>query len=245
MTEVAGSSSGKVRAVLSAEDPVVLFDLYGTLVPGGSRDQRDGVAHAVAEALEVDPGALAKLFRDTFHERTTGRLGDLKATIVELAARLGSAPDAAAVDRAAQLRLELNASLLAASWALPLLDRLRAHNVTIGVVSDCSAETPEAWTDCALARRVDATAFSCLLGVRKPDPAIYRAALNELGARPEQCMFIGDGASNELSGARDLGIRAIRYDDAGFDPTDRPNQEVAWNGERITELSEVLTLLRL
>ena len=223
----------------------VLFDLYGTLVPGGSRDQRDGVARAAAEALKVDPDGLATLFRDTFHERTTGRFGDLRATIVELAARLGTVPDAAAVDRVVELRLELNRTLLATGWALPVLDELRGCGVAIGVVSDCSAETPEVWTDSDLARRVDATVFSCLLGVRKPAPAIYRAVLNELGARPDQCVFIGDGGSNELSGARALGIRPIWYDDAGLDPTERPDQEVAWKGERITDLSEVLTLLRL
>lgn len=230
---------------MSSSRRVALFDLYGTLVPGGSRDRRDGVAHAVAEVLAVDPDALAKLFRDTFHERTTGRLGGLRATIAELASRSGSVAGEAAIDQAAELRLELNRELLASSWALPVLDELRADNVLIGVVSDCSAETPEAWADSALARRVDTTAFSCQLGVRKPDPAIYRAALNDLDVHPEQCVFIGDGASNELSGARALGIRAIWYDDDGFDPTERPDQEVAWDGERIRELSEVLALLRL
>lgn len=229
----------------SSSRQVALFDLYGTLVPGGSRDRRDSVALAVADALRVDPDALAKLFRDTFHERTTGRLGGLRATIAELATRLGTVASEAALNRAVELRLELNRELLASTWALPVLDELRGSGVSIGVVSDCSAETPDAWEGSALARRVDATAFSCRLGVRKPDPTIYRAALNELDAHPDQCVFIGDGASKELSGAQALGIRAIWYDDAGFDPTERPDQEESWNGERIGDLSELKALLRL
>lgn len=230
--------------VLSAEARVVLFDLYGTLVPGGSRAVRDQVAYAVAEALQVQPVPLAKLFRDTFHERTTGRLGDLSCTIVELARRLGSDPDVDSVERAVELRLEMNRRLLAASWALPVLDQLRAAGVSIAVVSDCSAETVVAWADSPLAPRVDVTAFSCLLGVRKPDPAIYHAALDGLGARPQQCVFVGDGASNELCGARAVGIRPIWYDDSGFDSTDRPDQEQSWRGERITNLNEIPTLLQ-
>ena len=223
--------------------PAVLFDLFGTLVPGGTRDQRDSVSRSVAIELGVAPDAFAQLVRDTFDDRTTGRLGGLTATIRELASRLGADPSAAAIARAVQLRLALNRSLFHGSWALPVLDRLRSRHVLIGVVSDCSAETPEVWEEGPLAARVDATAFSCLLGVRKPDPAIYLAATNALSVRPEECVFVGDGASNELSGARALGMRAIWYDDLGAQPTDRPNAEVAWRGERINNLNDLGDML--
>jgi putative hydrolase of the HAD superfamily len=180
----------------------------------------DAVAYAVANELEIDPGELAQLFRDTFEDRTTGRLGDMPATIVELAARLGACPDARLVDRAVQRRLEMTRALFRASWALPVLDRLRAENTQIGVVSDCSAETPAVWADSPLAARVDATAFSCVVGVRKPDPAMYLTVTTALNVSPERCIFVGDGASAELSGARTLGMRAIWFDNVGR--PDRP-----------------------
>lgn len=41
--------------------------------------------------------------------------------------------------------LLLNRELLVSTWALPILDELRGGGVSIGVVSDCSAETPDAW----------------------------------------------------------------------------------------------------
>jgi putative hydrolase of the HAD superfamily len=56
------------------------------------------------------------------------------------------------------------------------------------------------------------TAFfsSCFLGVRKPDEAIYRAALNISQKAPEECLFIDDRAPNVESAAR-IGIGAIHY----------------------------------
>ena len=52
--------------------------------------------------------------------------------------------------------------------------------------------------------------MSYKMGVRKPDPAIYRMALEELGAVGEQCFFIDDLATN-VQAARDLGINAHQF----------------------------------
>lgn len=51
---------------------------------------------------------------------------------------------------------------------------------------------------------------SCFLGVRKPDPAIYRQALEITQRRPEECLFIDDRAIN-VEVARQCGMRAIRF----------------------------------
>jgi len=43
--------------------------------------------------------------------------------------------------------------------------------------------------------------FSCEVGLAKPDPAIYHLAAARLGVEPAECLFVGDGGSDELSGA--------------------------------------------
>jgi len=48
------------------------------------------------------------------------------------------------------------------------------------------------------------------LGVRKPDPAIYLAALQQLGLPAEQVAFVGHKAS-ELDGARAVGLKTIAF----------------------------------
>lgn len=43
----------------------------------------------------------------------------------------------------------------------------------------------------------------------KPDPAIYRRALDDLGVMPSQVAFVGDGGSDELAGAAAVGMRSF------------------------------------
>lgn len=54
---------------------------------------------------------------------------------------------------------------------------------------------------------------SCYVGMAKPDPDIYRIALQITHVDPEQAIFIDDRAVN-LESAWDLGLRAVRYEGA-------------------------------
>ena len=60
----------------------------------------------------------------------------------------------------------------------------------------------------------DAITSSLDVGVRKPDPKIYCAALKQLGVAVEQAVFLGHKKS-ELDGARNIGLQTIafNYDD--------------------------------
>jgi putative hydrolase of the HAD superfamily len=60
-------------------------------------------------------------------------------------------------------------------------------------------------------RRFFKVAFSsCYVGLRKPDPAIYRRALDILGSDPARTLFIDDRQEN-VSGAVGAGMKAIRF----------------------------------
>lgn len=50
---------------------------------------------------------------------------------------------------------------------------------------------------------------SAELGVRKPDPAIFREALRRLGAAPEAAWFVGDSWANDVAGAAAAGLHPI------------------------------------
>jgi putative hydrolase of the HAD superfamily len=58
----------------------------------------------------------------------------------------------------------------------------------------------------------DAFLSSCYLGLAKPDPAIYRLALQLTGRSAEECVVIDDREDN-LAAARELGMRTISYRD--------------------------------
>jgi putative hydrolase of the HAD superfamily len=54
---------------------------------------------------------------------------------------------------------------------------------------------------------------SCFLGLRKPDEAIYRLALQATQRQPEECLFIDDREVN-LECPRELGMATILFRDA-------------------------------
>lgn len=56
----------------------------------------------------------------------------------------------------------------------------------------------------------DSVVSSQVLGIRKPNPTIYQAALQQLGVGPDQAVFVGH-KSSELKGARSVGMRTIAF----------------------------------
>lgn len=214
----------------------VIFDLYHTLLHGAN-DERDRVVARMGELVDVDPAALVQAYHDTWRDRLVR--WDAEQTVRILAERLGGSPSPAQVAQAAALRLELADRVLGAvsPTTLTVLDELRTAGWRLGLVSNATSETAQAWPVSALARRFDIAVFSCDLGVAKPDPDIYLAAVKGLGASPERCVYVGDGADGELAGAAALGMTVWRT-------TEHNDTDPSWPGPVIASLPELVPVLR-
>jgi putative hydrolase of the HAD superfamily len=223
----------------------VLLDLFGTLIPTGSQVARIHNLAAMARELGVDPESFAGRWLSTFDERARGVFGSLEETIERFARELGGTPNQGAVDRAAALRTGFARSLFdTGRSSLPALDALTSTGLRLAVVSDTSDDTVRVWPETAFAARFEAAVFSCVEGFRKPDPRMFRAALERLHVAPAACVFVGDGGSNELSGAEAVGVSAYQYcfpgeGDAAFRVDADPN----WAGARLTDLGDLLRLV--
>lgn len=57
--------------------------------------------------------------------------------------------------------------------------------------------------------KFDAMIISEAAGCKKPDPAIYRMALEQVGADPTEAVFVGDHPRNDIIGAAEAGMRGI------------------------------------
>ena len=248
---------GSVAAVRPAPVPIaidpgriraVVFDLFGTLVPGTPMARRAADAAATARILGVDPEAFHALLHVTFTERATGAMGDEHGVLRTLASRLGVVPSPGAVDAAADLRrAQLASDLVARPDAVPTLARLRAAGYRLGLVSDCGPEVPAIWTTLPLAPLVDATVFSSEVGCRKPDASLYRRVCRELGVEPQACLYVGDGDSHELTGATRVGMAAVRLgaEDATAVALVHYDHDTAWRGPSVPQLADVPKLLGL
>jgi putative hydrolase of the HAD superfamily len=146
------------------------------------------------------------------------------------------------VDELVDWRRESTRALLSPRpGAVETLATLHARGHRLGLITVCSEDVPDVWSETVFADVFDATVFSCSVGLRKPDPRIYRIACEELDVEPEDAVFVGDGANDELAGAERVGMRAVLIHRAGEDPLWDEVRE--WRGPRITAIPQVLSLL--
>ena len=89
------------------------------------------------------------------------------------------------------------------------LERLRAGGARLAVVSNWDVSLHDVLERTGLRGLVDAVVISSELGVAKPDPAIFRAALDRLGASAADAMHVGDSVEADVAGARAAGLEAV------------------------------------
>src|SRR5206468_3622684 len=153
-------------------------------------------------------------------------------------------PSTEQVDRAAALRLAAERRFgEPRPGAADVLRTLHHRGLRIGLVSDCSAELPEFFPDLPVAPYVDTAVFSFVTGHRKPAPENYLACCAGLGVEPADCLYVGDGGSNELTGARKIGMRAVHLAVPGEGGAVVYGRHRAWDGETVTSLDDVPALV--
>ncbi len=94
-----------------------------------------------------------------------------------------------------------------------LLDALRNRGLKLGLVSNAFDPRAILQPDLermGLAERLDFAVFSSEVGRRKPDPAIFRAALEALQVEPEEAVFVGDRLYEDVRGAGELGMTTVQ-----------------------------------
>jgi putative hydrolase of the HAD superfamily len=100
--------------------------------------------------------------------------------------------------------------------ALPVLDDLRSRGLKLGLISNGERDLAEFVLHHAV--EVDVAVGSRDFGRTKPDPAIFLSALEQLGVEAAGAAMVGDSYSDDIEGARALGIRAILLDRDGLYP---------------------------
>lgn len=188
----------------------MLFDLYDTLVhasPGNA------FYHRVPAALGIDRDRWHACYRALGRAAMLGEVPDM-ATRVGLACRHAGYPaDSEVITAVVRDQLaHFYAGISLDPQALSTVDRLRAAGVRLAIVSNAAHSSERVLDILGLRTRMDAVILSCSLGVLKPDPRIYRVALDALRIDAEDAAFVGDGRDSELRGARELGLRTLLVD---------------------------------
>jgi putative hydrolase of the HAD superfamily len=217
----------------------VVFDLWNTLAVWPedlSRDFRQRWSSRIGRSLEeIDAAWYAS---GAYEQRESGPIA-VALTSVHEALGVHSAD----VDELVGWRVEVARTAVVPDVGVAeTLSELRRRGILVGLISNCTEDVALVWAESAFAPLFDAAVLSATAGCMKPDRRIYEQVCAELGVEPSDCLFVGDGANDELRGARDVGMTPVLIHREGEDPYWEDLRD--WNGLRITSIPQVLDLLQ-
>jgi HAD superfamily hydrolase (TIGR01509 family) len=179
-----------------------LIDLYDTLVDSDWDRWRAQLSSGAGISVET----LDRAFHETRAARNTGEYRSLEdgTRAIVLAAGLPGDPQIVRwwVDMDERFMEE---GVTLHEDSLPTVRALRERGDHVALVSNCGHDTRLLVDRLGLEEEFDAVILSFELGYRKPDAAIYEAAMQAIAARPGQSLFVDDQV-DYCDGARALGI---------------------------------------
>jgi putative hydrolase of the HAD superfamily len=187
----------RYRALLVDVGGVITTDFYASIAV---QCERLGLPRDAFERLVTeDPEG-----RSLYHRLERGEVSQ-RDFERRLAALLGVQPD--------RLVRGLLADLRPNQEIIDAVAQLRVRGVRVGVISNSWGTEPyDPYQPFDLPNRFDTVVISGEVGIRKPDPAIYRLAAEKLGVTAEECVFVDDIASN-LPAAQELGMTTVHHRD--------------------------------
>jgi HAD superfamily hydrolase (TIGR01549 family) len=93
-----------------------------------------------------------------------------------------------------------------------VIDRLRSGGHKLALVTNVSSPYLEPIMRLGVNKLVDHPVYSCKVGFRKPDPEIFRIAMETLEVTPEETVMVGDNPRDDVEGAIAAGIKSVLID---------------------------------
>jgi putative hydrolase of the HAD superfamily len=103
--------------------------------------------------------------------------------------------------------------------AMPVLDRLAATDLVLGLISNFEEWLERLLEALEVQQYFDVTVISGVEGVEKPDPEIFRIALARAGVEPGEAVYVGDHPFFDVEAARKVGMVPVLVDRPGRHPT--------------------------
>jgi len=203
---------------MKREFEAVFFDLGGTLrIMHKDMEYSNAAKRKVAELLGIDsdPYEFCKFLDYRYLGYHRWALDTMREAPEEEQWTRWLAPDfpkdeiaAKAVELTYQYRMCAEGRRMLVDNGREVITGLYNRGYTLGIISNLTStiEIPE-WLDVdGLTPYFKAVVLSPILGIRKPDPAIYLEAARQVGIPPEKCVYIGDNLDRDVTGSKEAGF---------------------------------------
>lgn len=186
----------------------VIFDLFHTLT---SADVMRLPGKGTSEVLGVRREDWNEQLLVHSDERLRGKVTDPLQIIEKMAHAIDPNIKEETIKEAVINRIERfrHALLNIEDATLETLAKLKQRGKSLGLISNADVNEIQGWQDSPLSDCFDSVLFSCNVGYVKPEKEIYLKCLKELGVQPEEALYVGDGGSDELKGAKEVGMTTV------------------------------------
>lgn len=186
----------------------VVFDLFHTLT---SADVLRLPGRGTSEVLGVSREAWNEQLLRYSDGRLRGKIRDPFMIIAQMAHAIDNAISEKTIGDAVENRIERfrRALMNIEESTRETLNKLKSAGKKLGLISNADVNEITGWDDSPLRPFFDCAIFSCHVGYVKPEKEIYEKALNELGVEARHVLYVGDGGSDELRGAKEMGMDTV------------------------------------
>ena len=148
---------------------------------------------------------------DVYQQRAIGKLKTEKEMLESMVAGLPFSVTENQLEKLVEIRNDRYRKSLTKIHPdiISTLKELKDSGIKLCLVSNADIIDKKYWDISPLKEYFDAVIFSCDVGIVKPDKAIYQLAMERMRTTADNCYFVGDGGSNELSGAKNCGITTV------------------------------------
>ncbi len=186
----------------------VIFDMYETLITLFDSPLYFGTQMAFDAGIEEEK--FQEIWRAEEENRTIGKI-----TLEELLEKILRENNCFSMEKMnyivnKRIRCKEEAFEHLHVEIIPMLRALKEKGMLIGLISNCFSEEAIVIKNSILYPFFDATCLSYDEGIQKPNPTIFKKCIEKLDVKADECLYVGDGGSNELEAAETLGMKAVQ-----------------------------------
>jgi len=186
----------------------VIFDMYETLITLWHDTPYNG--KQIAEDIGISESVFRLIWDDTEDDRTLG-LRTFEDVIEEIL-RANNCYSDELFDKIVRKRKASKTDAFDNLHpnVVPMLKELKLRGYKIGLITNCFSEEQEVIMLSELFQYFDVAIMSCEIGLKKPDRRIFELCVDKLEVDAHECLYCGDGGSDELAVAKEMGMKPIQ-----------------------------------